>query len=208
MKILALLFAALLSLGFVPNVSAADAPDSGFYVLGGVGRTMNNNDQSNLDNLLRSVGGVGFTSSLSDPTVYKLQIGYQVMKYFAVEGGYLGSSNETYNASGGNLAGPLSASGSIKGWNLNGVGIWPLGNQFSLLGKLGVAGIKESVTVTGPGGSASANGTKNDVTFGIGAKYDFNENIFVRLDLDRYSVGSSSSSSKTNVWMLDLGYKF
>lgn len=191
----------------MPPAMAADT-DTGFYVLGGAGQVTNNGDQSTLDNALISVGAVGFSSTLSNPTVYKLQVGYQIMKYFAVEGGYLGSNNETYTAVGGNLAGPVTASARINGENLTAVGILPIANQFSLLGKLGVSDIRVSGTVVGPGGAASVSGSKTDVTYGVGAKYDFTNGIFVRADVDSYSIGNSSSSSRSTVWMIDLGYKF
>lgn len=187
---------------------AALAGDEGWYVLGGAGQLTSNNDKQILDNALTAAGGTGFSSSLSDPTVYKLQVGYQINKNFAVEGGYLGSNNETYTASGGNLVGPVSASASASGWNLTAVGILPIANQFSLLGKLGVADIRLSGTVTGPGGTASASGTKTDLTYGLGAKYDFTNAVFGRFDLDSYKTGSSTSSSRNTVWTLGVGYKF
>lgn len=208
MRVSSLIFAIVVGLVGAASTFAAENSEVGFYVFGGAGRVFNNNDQSDFDNALRSVGATGFSSSFSDPTVYKFQVGYQFMKYLAVEGGYIGSNNESYSASGGNLAGPVSASADISGWNLNAVGIWPVTPQFSLLGKLGVADLKLSGTVSGPGGSVSLNSSKTDVTYGIGAKYDFNSNIFMRLDVDRYTIGSSNSSSHTNVWMIDLGYKF
>ena len=208
MKKISLLLIGMTGLIGTPAAFAADSTDSGFYVLGGVGQTIGNDDKSTIDNALASVGGAGFSSTLSRPTVYKLQAGYQATKYLAVEGGYLGSNNETYTASGGNLGGPVTASASVSGWNFNVVGILPVANQFSLLGKVGLAAIRESGTVTGPGGSASLSGNKTDTAFGIGAKYDFANAVFVRIDLDRYNVGSNSSSSRVNVWMLDLGYKF
>ena len=187
---------------------AALASDEGFYVLGGVGQLTGNNDKAILDSALVSVGGGAFSSSLSKPAVYKLQAGYQINKNLAVEGGYIGSSNETYVATGGLLAGPVVASGKINGWNLTAVGILPVASQFSLLGKLGVAGIKTSVNVTGPGGTAAVGGRKTDLTYGIGAQYDFTDAFFARLDLDSYKTGSSTSSSRSTVWMIDVGYKF
>ncbi|MDD5383328.1 MAG: porin family protein [Gallionella sp.] len=187
---------------------AAFAGDDGWYVLGGAGQTTGSGDKSSMDSALIAAGATGFSSSLSKPTVYKLQAGYQINKNFAVEGGYLGSNNETYTATGGNLAGPVTVSASITGWNLTAVGILPLANQFSLLGKLGVADIRVSGTVTGPGGAIGASGSKTDLTYGIGAKYDFTNAVFARFDVDSYKVGSSASSSRNTVWMIDVGYKF
>ncbi|MDE2118425.1 MAG: porin family protein, partial [Betaproteobacteria bacterium] len=199
---------AVLAIAGLAGASTAFASDDGWYVLVGAGQPTGNSDQSLLDNALIAGGARGFSSSLSKPTVYKLQAGYQINKNFAVEGGYLGSNNETYTATGGNLAGPVTASGNVTGWNLTAVGILPIANQFSLLGKLGVATIRDSATATGPGGTFSASGTKTDATYGLGAKYDFTNAVFVRLDVDSINVGSSASSSRSTVWTIDLGYKF
>lgn len=186
----------------------ACAADEGFYVLGGVGQLTGNNDKATLDSALISVGGVGFSSSLKKPTVYKLQAGYQINRNLAVEGGYIGSSNETYTATGGNLVGAVTATGKISGWNLTAVGILPVAEKFSLLGKLGVAGIKTSVSVTGPGGTVAVGGSRTDLTYGIGAQYYFTDAFFARLDLDSYKTGSSTSATRSTVWMVDVGYKF
>lgn len=187
---------------------AALADNSKFYVLGAAGQTTSDNGKTTIDNALTSVGGVGFSSAYSKPTVYKLQVGYQINENFAAEGGYVGSNNATYTATGGNLAGPISASGSVSGWNLTAVGILPIANQFSLLGKLGIADIQSDASVTGPGGSASASGSKTDLTYGLGAQYDFTNAVFGRFELDSYKTGSSTSSSRNTVWTLGVGYKF
>jgi OOP family OmpA-OmpF porin len=208
MKRITLLLLSTTFLAVSGNIFAADVPSNSYYVLGGLGQTTGSSDQSNLDSALTSVGGRGFSSTLSKPTVYKLQLGYQANQYFAVEGGFIGSNNENYTASGGNLAGPLSASASVKGWNLVGVGILPVANQFSLLGKLGVASIKESATLTGPGGTFTGSGSKFDVTYGVGAMFDFTKSIFARFDVDSYSVGNSTSSARSTVWMVDVGFRF
>lgn len=188
--------------------STAFAGDQGWYLYGAVGQTFNNNDKANLDNLLTSAGASGFSSSLSKPTVYNLDIGYQLSNHLAFEGGYFGSNNETYTASGGNLGGAISASADVSGFDAKAVGILPLASQFSLLGKVGIADIKESATVTGPGGSASFSGSKTDITYGLGAKYDFTGAISARVDWDRYSVGDSSNYSHADVWTIGLVYKF
>lgn len=199
---------ALMAIAGLAGATTAFASDSGGYVLAGVGRTTNSSDKSTLDSALTALGHTGFSSTINEPTVYKLQVGYKVNKNFAVEGGYLGSNNETYTAQGGSLAAPANASANITGWNVTAVGILPLSEQFSLLGKLGVANIRESVTLSGAGGSRSADGTKTDVTYGIGAQYDFTKEVFGRLEVDNYNVGSGTSSSRGSVWMFDMGYKF
>ena len=66
------------------GATAAFAGENGWYVFGAAGQITGNNDQPTLDNALRAVGATGFSSSLSNPTVYNLDVGYQVNKNFAM----------------------------------------------------------------------------------------------------------------------------
>ena len=189
--------------------SVAVAADTGFYVMGGLGQQLDSNTtKSDGDTLLTRIGGRGFSSSVSQATVYRVQLGYQVNTNLAIEGGYIGTDDETYSASGGNVIGSITMKQNVKAWNLTAVGLLPVADKFSLLGKLGYANVKASATFTSAGGSLNADGTKNDFTYGIGAKYDITKEVFTRLDVDSYNIGSSTSSSRTNVWMLNIGYKF
>ncbi len=192
-------------LGFA-GATAALADDDGFYVLGGVGQLTGKGDKSLLDDALSSTGATGFTSSLGKPTAYQLQAGYQVNKNLAFEGGYLGSEDKTYSASGGNLGGTVNAKTHVSGWDLTAVGQLPVGNQFSLLGKLGVADMKDDVT--GAAGTDSVSGSRTAATYGLGAKYNFTDAAFTRLDVDNYDIGDSSASKRSNIWTVSMGYKF
>ena len=199
---------AVITIATLAAASTAFAADEGFYLLGGVGQTTSSNNKSSLDNALTSAGGLGFSSSITKPTVYNFQAGYQLNKNLAFEGGYIGSDDSKYSASGGNLPGALTATGKIDGWNLVAVGIAPLSEQFSLLGKLGFAAIHSSATATFVGNSASTSGTKTDLTYGVGAQYNFSSAVFARLNLDSYNVGDSTSASRSTVWSVNVGYKF
>ena len=68
--------------------------------------------------------------------------------------------------------------------------------------------MQELATADALGFSASTSGSKTDVTYGIGAKYDFTNAVFVRLDLDSYNIGNSNTSRRRTAGMLDVGYKF
>ena len=61
------------------------------------------------------------------------------------------------------------------------VGIWPIANQFSLLGKLGFA----NVEVDAPGfGSEDS----TELTFGIGVQFDVSRNLAARAMWQRYET--------------------
>ena len=198
----------LMAIAGLIGASTAFAGSNGWYVWGAAGQPTNYDDKKETDRALTSGGSTGFFSSYSKPTVYKLQIGNQLNEYFAVEGGYNGSNNATYTATGGNLARPISVSSDVSGWNLTAVGILPIAKQFSLLGKLGVADMRTSGTVVESGAIVSASGSKTEPTFGLAVKYDSTNNIFLRFDLDSYRTGSSTSSSRFTVWTIGVGRKF
>lgn len=60
------------------------------------------------------------------------------------------------------------------------VGMFPLANQISLIGKLGLA----NVEADGPGGSED----KTELTYGIGVQFDVNRNLGVRALWQRYDT--------------------
>ncbi|HEY0665889.1 MAG TPA: outer membrane beta-barrel protein, partial [Gallionella sp.] len=161
-----------------------------------------------LDDQLTFEGKNGFSSSLSTPVIYKLNLGYQINNELALEGGFIGSTSATYSASGGNLTDPITAQARLSGWTFVAVGMMPLANQFSVLGKLGMADIQVTAAVTGFGYNTYLSGIKSDITYGVGAKYDLTDTLTMRLDLDSYNVGSFASSSRCSIWTVGVGYKY
>ncbi|MBV8666227.1 MAG: outer membrane beta-barrel protein [Burkholderiaceae bacterium] len=198
---------ALVTLGLMGAASAF--ADDGVYVLGGVGKAIaGDGGRSAIDNLVTAAGGADFSSTMSEPATYKLEVGYQLDDNLALEGGYIGSKTVNYSAAGGNLNSPVLATSRINGWNLVGVATAPLGNGFGLLGKFGFANMQVLGHAKSSGFSDFTSGGAMDITFGIGAKYDFTKQLFVRLDVDRFSVGSSNVSSRSTIATLNFGYKF
>ena len=156
--------------------------------------------------------GLSSTAS-NNPTAYKFQLGYQVSTNLAVEGGYVDLGKITYSATGvvGVTLGTASETDNANAWNIDAVGILPLGNSFSVLGKLGVASVNSSGAATLTLGAASvsgvANKTKTSLTYGVGAKYDLSKNFSLRADLDNYDTGVTGTD-RINVWTIGVGYKF
>ena len=204
---------AVMTVAGLVGTQAAFAGDSGWYLLGAFGQNYDSNDKGNADNIVTSLGYSGFASHINRPAVYNLDIGYQLNKYLAFEGGYFGTNNEIYTVSGGNLTAPYTASANAYAWNVKVVGMMPITDQFSLLGKIGVANstVSQSLTYQAPLTTtliAPSSESIMGVTYGIGAKYDFTENISGRLDLDRYKVGSSFFSENLSAWTVGIAYKF
>ncbi|MDR0480377.1 MAG: outer membrane beta-barrel protein, partial [Gallionellaceae bacterium] len=120
------------------GIPAAQAQN--FYVLGSIGQSkikgLGSADEYTAE--LTGAGLTGVSASVDDSdTAYKLQLGYQFNKYFALEGGYfdLGKAGVNGQFTGGRYDFTFKASGV----NVSALGILPLSDDFSIFGKLGAA---------------------------------------------------------------------
>ena len=110
--------------------------------------------------------------------------GYRFNDYVGVELGYF----RLLSASG--AGGKLTAD-SLPA---SAVGYWPLSNDFSLFGRLGVNSVKTKFT--GPGASSAR---ENRALIGVGAEYNFSKNVALRAEYQRPA---------SNVSTLFAGVKF
>jgi len=96
--------------------------------------------------------------------------GYSVNPNFAVELGYtdLGSVASTIN---------------FSAFEVSAVGIYPINDQFSVYGKLGLASTKEE--------ALGLSETRSTATFGLGGHLNVNQTVAVRLGWDRHSFGGN-----------------
>jgi OOP family OmpA-OmpF porin len=145
-------------------------------------------------------------------TGWKLFVGYQFTPNFAIEGGYTDLGKATAN---GVLTGvAVNADGKARGWELAAIAAFPLYQQFSIYGKLGVfrANVDASITGTIPGFTAtqSVSAHSTDLTFGAGVKYAFTPNIGARLEWQRYHDvgGDNTGKEKIDLFSLGLLYNF
>jgi len=193
---------------------AAPAFAGDVYVVGSVGQSTMDINKGELDSALTSAGATGVSSSLDKTdTAYKIQLGYQFNQYFAVEGGYVDLGKGTYSAS--FTGGSAHADAKASGVNIAAVGILPLGESFSLFGKLGFidAKVETSVSANGPGGSASGSvsSTKWKNNWGVGATYNVNKQLGVRVEYEQFNkLGDSNTTGEADVNLLSAGvvYKF
>jgi OOP family OmpA-OmpF porin len=113
---------------------------------------------------------VGQTDTeVGDDTGFKIFGGYQFHRSVAAELGY----------------GLLFDKEGVELTSLEAVAIgsFPLANQFSIFGKLGLAMLEAE----GPGGSED----QTEITWGIGAQYDVTRNLGLRLQWQRYETDDS-----------------
>lgn len=170
----------------------AYAADTGWYLFGDVGQTK----FKNIDTT-----GIPNPSVDDTDTGFRLGGGYMFHKNFGAEIAYVDLGKATVSS--GGATAEAKASGEV----LAVVGVLPLGQQFSLLARVGF--INATVKLSGPGGSVDSTDVKS--TYGIGAAFNFNPQLGVRVGFDRYSkLGDSNTTGESDVDMISLGvvYKF
>ena len=174
--------------------------------------------KSKIDNarITSSLLGSGFAaSSISNDdhdSGYKLFGGYKVNRNFALEGGYFDLGRFGFSAT-TVPAGTLNGNIKLKGLNLDGVGILPINEKFSALGRVGVnyAEAKDSFSGTGAVNVLNPNPSKREANykFGAGLQYDFTKSLGMRAEAERYRI-NDAVGNKGDIDLLSLGlvYRF
>ena len=189
------------------------AQDSGWYGGFNVGQSRATiDDQRITDSLL----GNGFTSvSISDDnsdTGYKIFGGYQLNRNFAIEGGYFDLGKFGYTATtlpAGSLTGTLKA----RGVNLDVLGIVPIGEKFSVFGRVGVnyAQVHDNFSGTGAVTVANPDPSKHSANYklGVGLQYAFTDALAMRLEAERYRIDDAvGNNGDIDLYSLGLIYRF
>jgi OOP family OmpA-OmpF porin len=109
-------------------------------------------------------------------TSFKLFAGYQFNRNFAAEFGYTDLGKAKVSGPGGTDEFKATA------WELSAIGAWPIVDQFSIFGRLG--GYYGEGKLSGPD---HGNKKTTNLTWGFGAQYDFNRNLGVRAEWQRFT---------------------
>lgn len=172
-------FAFLLSAAAVP----AFASDMYFGLRGGQAKTSIENNSFN-----------NSTVTSSNPSGWGVFVGHDFNSNFALEGEYLNLGEIKAGAS----------SAKSTGVSFSGVGSMPLNPNFSLFGKLGVA------MITGkPGGAYVGNEkTSKAMTYGLGAQFNLDSSVGIRLGWDKYKFNDSGLNGDASLTSVGVLFKF
>ncbi|HZE60969.1 MAG TPA: outer membrane beta-barrel protein [Burkholderiales bacterium] len=154
----------LLAAVFASSAAAQGAP----YVGAGFG-------QSKAKEWCSNTGGI---SCDDRDTAWRAFGGYQFNRNFAAELGYTNLGKFTASVGG------LTDDAKVNVWDLSLLAAWPLMNQFSVYGRLGGyrANAKEETNFAG-----NFEHSNTDLTYGLGAQYDFTRNLGMRVEWQRYA---------------------
>jgi OmpA-OmpF porin, OOP family len=182
------------ALVFSGQAYSQQAPEKGWYLGGSLG-------QAETKSWCDGVTGAGCDKK---DNIWRLFGGYQINRYFGVELGYA-------DFGGVSISGPaVSANVDTTAWDLVGVASIPFGGRFAAYGKLGAyrGEVDASTTVAAFGFSrvGSASQSNNDVTYGLGLKFDITRALAVRGEWQRYlNVGGSSVGGERDIDVFNLG---
>ncbi len=190
-------FVASALLAWAPAFAAEDA---GFYVGAGFGEAGLELEHSDL---------IDFDGS---DTAFKLLGGYQFMKYLGVELEYIdaGDADDTWRGEFEGYDTEVRNVIGLSGFNASAVGILPLGDRFNVFGKLGFifwdADLKETISVDALKYSESfkESDSGTDFSWGIGAGFNFTENLGVRVEYQAFEIEDVDTAdliSGSVVWM-------
>jgi OOP family OmpA-OmpF porin len=202
----------ILGLAAIPTMAQAE----GWYAGLGFGNTKAKDAGSCSD--LSGILDPGYSCSVDDKdTGKKLFVGYQLNKNGAVEFGYVDLGKFTVSAS-GRVTPPgvaVTASGDTKakGFNVTLVGSLPVSNEFAVLGRIGMFrwDVDASGSASGAGVSVGVSESDNgvDLTYGVGAQYDFTKNAGVRVEWERFKdVGNQNTTGQSDIDLLSLSIVF
>jgi hypothetical protein len=184
----------------------AAEPNSNFYAVFSLGRSTLGADSPSVDAFdFRNGFTASQTSSSGSSNGGKAQLGYNLGKTFAVEGGYvyLGRTNFISSTNVGNINGNVAASV----FNLDLIARFPVSEQTSIFGKFGAyywetQSNMPSTTI----GTTTVNDNGTNVKAGIGLQYEMNARFGVRGEFERYNgIGNTLTSGDSKVNQLTVG---
>ena len=198
---------ALLALATVAS-SSEPTQDSGWYIGANAGQTRANIDDRRIaGNLMAS--GLSTTMLTDYDRHFGLELfgGYQVNRYFALEGGYYDLGRFGYRAD-TNPAGNLNGQIKLKGANLDAVGILPFTEKLAAFGRIGVTFVDARDSFSGTGAVIVLDPRHNkgeaNYKFGGGLRYNFTAAFELRAEAERYRV-DDAVGNKGDIDMISLG---
>jgi len=195
------------------SLSAA-AQDRGTYIGIGLGQSRIQADTGAIDTAARRAGFAASTTTADEhDTAWKLYLGHQYHRNFAVEASYTDFGRFSL---GTQTTGPVaSLSGSVRGYavSLDAVGLAPVSERFTLFGKVGIqhwdVNTQAATLAAGTATTATTSARGNDWKLGLGARYDFTRNVGVRFEWERFvNVGDSATTGRSNIDVLAVGVQY
>jgi len=135
------------------------------------------------------------SSAIDASTGFGILGGYSFNENVAAEAAYYNLGDATLHGTGGVTT---ALTGSVI--SVSAVGSLPLNKDFSLMAKLGYA--TSSISIP------TASGNTADFIYGVGAQYNINKMVDVRLNYDMFKAGGGDFVTIFNSALLSVGAVF
>jgi OOP family OmpA-OmpF porin len=186
-----------------PPPTPKPPPVLGFYLGAGLGGAVLPFDD---DDFLPVPGTQNEVTKEEGSFAFKAFIGYRFHQHFALEAYYadFGDFDFQRNVT-APVGGTVRADVKSSGWGIDGLGIFPLSQQWSLFGKLGGFYSTTKTTLTSSGQVSFVAGTnlnpeRKEWNFkiGFGGQYDINRHFAVRAEIEScINVGDDQTGEGT-----------
>ena len=166
-------------------VGPAFAQDAGFFVGGSVG-------QSDIDDEI-TTGLIDSGTVDGKDTAFKMFGGYMFNRHFGVEAAYIDAGEVSYS---GTFSGVPVTGGTVElsAFNVSVLGNFPVNEQFSVFGKIGLFSWEAEANDTTGGMPFSADDDGTDVSFGVGVAYNFTRNFGLRAEYELFKTDDADVS--------------
>jgi OOP family OmpA-OmpF porin len=192
-------------------LASAQAPHWYGGVNLGVSRATIDDERITGNLLSRGFTGVSIQDDERDAG-YKLYGGYQFNKNFALEAGYFDLGKFGFTAT-TVPAGTLNGNIKLRGFNFDAVGILPITEKLSALGRVGVnyAEARDQFSGTGAVTVTNPNPSKRDTNhkYGFGIQYAFTDALAMRVEAERYRINDAvGNKGDVDLFSVGLLYRF
>jgi OOP family OmpA-OmpF porin len=142
--------------------------------------------------------------------------GYRFTRHWGVELGY----SDLGRGSGGGDPGLVAIEKygyQTSAWTLAGTGVLPIGESFSLLGRLGWSLASPDATLTGLSLGTAAPGFglgsalpryRGAMLWGLGGQYEFGSRFGMRMDYNNFGRLDDPNASRSDLWSLNAVVRF
>ena len=217
--------ALLLCLGF-GCATPSQAAELGWYVVGFGGEMSASGASENqaTERLVaifeaNGVDVISATATVDDSdTGFGVAGGYQVNDHFAFEFAYVDLGSISYDLSARVSDGTDEADADVQlessadGPVLSALGILPIGERFSVFGRVGFSLMNAKgtarITINDVTSRPSQSSQKSDLMYGAGAEYNLSKYFAIRLAWDRYmDVGTENVTGDLDADLFTLGFR-
>ena len=124
---------------------------------------------------------------------FKIFGGYMFNRHFGIEGAYVDLGEVSYS---GDFFGTPVTGGRVEltGFNVSAVGSYPVNEQFSVFGKVGLFLWDAEANDTTGGAPFSAKQDGTDLSFGVGVGYHFTRNLGVRAEWEMFKTDDADAT--------------